>query len=189
MTDDTPATGAERSQTHLSIQFHLDDVAGDGMRFHLRADDEELGSLTKRLGVVEVESVEAWLDVARTGEPREIMLQGRVCARLVQSCVVTLEPVVETIDAPLVLKLTDHEQDDEIELELGEDADDPPEEVEGGIVDLGDIVAQQVALEMEPFPRAPEAAFKDAASESDDPEPTTPNPFEALAALRDKLGK
>ena len=57
--------------------------------------------------------------------------------------------------------------------------DDAVDEIEtGGQVDLGELVAEEVALALDPYPRHPDAALPPEAS---DPEE---NPFAALAALK-----
>jgi len=41
------------------------------------------------------------------------------------------------------------------------DGEEPPEPVVGDTVDLGEVVAEQLALEIELFPRTPGAAFSE----------------------------
>ena len=66
------------------------------------------------------------------------------------------------------------------------DADDAPEPIEGGIIDLGEAVAQQLALALDPYPRAPGAAIlpeigvNAGAAVARSPEP---GPFAALAGI------
>ena len=62
----------------------------------------------------------------------------------------------------------------------GEDDADP---IQGGIVDLGEVVAETLALDLEPYPRKPGEAF--AEHVEDDAAPgENPSPFAVLA--RDK---
>jgi hypothetical protein len=74
----------------------------------------------------------------------------------------------------------------EDEVELGEDEMDVIF-TDAGQVDVGEAVAQTLALHLDPYPRAPgaEAALKEAGV-MDEGEA---GPFGALAALKDKLGK
>jgi uncharacterized metal-binding protein YceD (DUF177 family) len=56
--------------------------------------------------------------------------------------------------------------------------DDPPDEIEGGVVDLGAYVVEHLALALDPFPRKPGVEFEAPAQESE------PSPFAALARLK-----
>ena len=68
------------------------------------------------------------------------------------------------------------------------DAEDPPEAVPEGKIDVGEVVAEQLALEINPFPRNPELSFADYSTDPDDGEKTESRggPFPALAKLRKK---
>jgi uncharacterized metal-binding protein YceD (DUF177 family) len=101
---------------------------------------------------------------------------------VVQECVVSLEPVAQQVAAPIDLRVLP---------EGTEPRDDDPEspdeiESEGGYVDLGEAVAEQLALALDPFPRAEGAAVPpEAGTESEPaPEPARPNPFAALTRLK-----
>jgi hypothetical protein len=64
---------------------------------------------------------------------------------------------------------------------------DPPDPIIGGVIDLGQVVAEQLVLALDPFPRAPGAAFDSPADAPAAEGTPTPGPFAALAALRQKL--
>ncbi len=66
------------------------------------------------------------------------------------------------------------------EVEIDPNADDPPDPIEGGRIDLGALVVEHLALEIDPFPRKPGVVFEPPAGG----EP--PSPF---AALRDFKAK
>jgi uncharacterized metal-binding protein YceD (DUF177 family) len=75
-------------------------------------------------------------------------------ARVVQSCVVTAEPVAAQIDEPFKLRFVAPElmASDAEELELS-DTDCDLIEVDNGAIDLGEAVAQTLGLALAPFPR------------------------------------
>ncbi len=54
------------------------------------------------------------------------------------------------------------------------DAEDPPELIEGDEIDVGALVIEQLALEIDPFPRKPGAVFDPG------PEESPPSPFAVL---------
>lgn len=158
----------------------------------LRAKPAECAALASRFRIPGVERLEASLTL--TPEPGgTIRLRGRLRADVVQECVVTLGPVPQTVDAALDLRI----------LPPGTPAtdDDPdsPDEIEtfGDAVDLGEVVAEQLALALDPYPRAPDAAIPpelaapcesgealEPEAELDDTAPERPNPFAALARLK-----
>jgi uncharacterized metal-binding protein YceD (DUF177 family) len=112
-------------------------------------------------------------------------LTGTLESDVVQECVVTLEPVPQHVSVNLDLRI----------LPPGTPAtdDDPdsPDEIEttGNNVDLGEVVAEQLALALDPYPRAPDAAIPpelEATAEEDaaDAVPDRTNPFAALARIK-----
>ncbi|MBU8540248.1 YceD family protein [Falsiroseomonas tokyonensis] len=161
--------------------------ATEPRRLELRARPEEGSALAARFGIPAVPRLEAQLTLV-PGTDGTTRLQGRLQADVVQECVVTLEPVAQRVDVPIDLLL----------LPEGTPAtdDDPesPDEIEtsGGVVDLGEVVAEQLALALDPYPRAPDAAIPpelegdalEPAPDMDDTPPERPNPFAALARLK-----
>jgi hypothetical protein len=71
------------------------------------------------------------------------------------------------------------------EVIVSAETEDPPEAVTGGMIDLGETAAQQMALALDPYPRAPgaepNAAVADVGREGKDDEL---NPFSVLKEHR-----
>jgi hypothetical protein len=63
-------------------------------------------------------------------------------------------------------------------VEIDLDADDPPDVLESENLDIGAYVVEQLALEIDPFPRKPGVEFE--APEG----PAISSPFDALRALK-----
>lgn len=120
--------------------------------------------------------VRPWLDGLR--------LQGRWTARVTYACGLTLEPfdadLKGELDMHLVPEGSPHAPDPEAEPSGDPEAEEPPEVYAGEVVDVGDLLAQHLSVEIDPFPRKPGAAF------TPPPEPPEPSPFAALAALQPK---
>ncbi|HEX3970153.1 MAG TPA: DUF177 domain-containing protein [Stellaceae bacterium] len=100
-------------------------------------------------------------------------------AELSQACAVTSEPVPARIAEAFTLTYGPAEEETEIVLD-GEA--EPIEPLDDGMIDIGEAVAQQLSLALDPFPRAPGAALEAEADLSD----LSPreSPFAALARLR-----
>src|SRR5262245_63472881 len=92
-------------------------------------------------GLREVLSAHAAFDVTPKSGGR-FHVAGQVRARVGQTCVVTLDPIETNIDEPIDLMFAPPEQIPALSNlvdDAGEGADDvdPPEPIEGGVIDLG----------------------------------------------------
>ncbi|WP_439814397.1 YceD family protein [Zavarzinia sp. CC-PAN008] len=154
----------------------VESLKGAPRRLDLSADDAQRAALARRYGVLAVDSLVASLEV-RPFRALGMSVRGTVTARLQQTCGITLEPmateVVEAIDARF---LPDSMIEPEAEEMLDPDAPDPPEPMAEGGVDVGELVAQHVALGIDPFPRRSDAVL----NFTPDPEEKPPNPFSVL---------
>ena len=104
-----------------------------------------------------------------------------------QACVATGAAVPAAIDEPFSLRFVPAGQAAGEEIEL--DAEDVDTiDYEGGAIDLGEAVAETLALSLDPFPRAADAdaVLREAGVLSEDE--VVAGPFAALQALKDKLG-
>ena len=156
----------------FSRPFPLGSVGPDGRREILEADEAERAALAARFGIPAVESLRAELRL-RLEADGAVRAEGRLAAEVVQSCVVTLEPVAQRVEEAVALRLLP------AGLEPRDDPDEPDEiPSRNGIVDLGEAVAEQLALALDPYPRAPGAVLPaEAADEAE-------HPMAALAKLR-----
>lgn len=114
-------------------------------------------ALAERFGLEAIDRLEGHLAVVRDGAGARAT--GRLLADVVQSCVVSGEPVPAQVDEPLELRFEPlDELRDEVELEA-EALDVMP--VEGDAIDLGEALAQALAVALDPYPRAgPEVLAK-----------------------------
>ena len=156
------------------------DSIRDGDRVDLVANDEECRAVAKRLGLDQVDRLEAHATLERRGEI--VRAQGRLSASLAQSCVVTGEPVPAHVDEPFSLVFVpEPEVGADEEIELGEEDCDTVFH-DGSTIDLGSAIADTLALGLDPYPRSAEAdaALKDAGVMSE----VEASPFAALAQLK-----
>jgi uncharacterized metal-binding protein YceD (DUF177 family) len=161
-------------------QLRLDQIR-DGERLDLIADEAERKSVAERLSLSALERLEAHATLSRTGPV--VRAEGRIVASLEQSCVVTGEPVAAHVDEPFALLFMPEPASggpDE-EIELGEEDCDVVF-YDGGTIDLGNAVADTLALSIDPYPRsaAADAALKEAGVLTEE----QASPFAALAALK-----
>lgn len=158
---------------------------GDRVReVSIEADAAERAALAKRFAIVAIGRLSATARLQRRADG--VYAEGRVSAQVTQSCVVTSEPVDDKIDEPFLLRFVENFDPDAEEIELSaNDCDTVP--IEDGVIDLGEAVAETLALSLDPWPRSANAdRALDEAGVSDG---SDVGPFAALKALKDKLGK
>ncbi len=135
-------------------------ISANPVEVHLEADKRELQALAEDAGMsLPVDDLRAELQIARWKRDG-IRLKGRVQAKIVQSCVVTLDPVPSTIDetfeqifVPENSKLARRPANDAGEMVLDPDGPDLPESFTGDTIDAGDVVTEFAALAIDPYPR------------------------------------
>ena len=175
------------TQPEFSRTVRADTIGTEARRLHVEAEDSERQALARRFGLIGIDRLDADVEVIRV--TADIVARGQVRAAVRQSCVATGEPVLGEIEESFAVHFRPSPAaggGPEDEIELGEDEMDVIF-TDAGQVDVGEAVAQTLALHLDPYPRAPgaEAALKEAGV-MDEGEA---GPFGALAALKDKLGK
>jgi uncharacterized metal-binding protein YceD (DUF177 family) len=170
-------------------QFDVSHLGKSGAKQHLVASDAERASLIKDFDLLSLENVAADLDIAPWGQ-KGVKVGGRIRADVVQPCVLTLQPVPSRIDHRFSLSFlpadaiaADPKTVAEAEVIVVYDEEDPPEPLEGNSIDFGPILAEQLALALDPYPRAPGATLEETAEEGVE---NPASPFAALSKLRDK---
>lgn len=117
------------------------------------------------------------------------LLEAELGATVVQTCVVSLEPVTTRIDQPVRRRFTaTGPQTAEIVVQLDDEDDIEPLDDR---IDLGLVAIEALALALPDYPRKPGALLDRralAAEGAGPPQDGDAKPFAALAALRDKLG-
>ena len=153
--------------------------------FDIEADAPEREALARRFGILAVASLTASVRLALVAGGAVVRLKGRLSADVVQACVVTLEPVPAHVEEDFELTYAAAAPEDGAEVVVDLDVEDPPEPIDNGMIDMGEAVAEHLALALDPFPRAPGAVFTSGAEEQPAETPA-PNPFAALVALKKK---
>lgn len=162
-------------QEELSRIVRLDRVPARGMDIEVKASEAERLALAKRFELLELPALQAEVSV-RPGAGGVWTVSGRLRAEVMQACVVTLEPVPQSIDETLDLRFA-------AGAKASADDPDAPEPLEGDTIDIGAIVADHLSLALDPFPRAPGATYEPAPEAAD----AKPNPFAALEQLKGRL--
>lgn len=189
---------SEAARPEFSRLVAVEGLEEEGRVFRVEAEEEERKALSRRFGLVALKRLVAEGAIFPEANRGLFRLEARLIADVVQTCIVTLAPVAGRLDLPFERLYGSDVHDDwagnadsgrEIFLNLEEDL--LPEPFSGDFVDVGEATAEQLALELNPFPRAPGAAFEGISGNDQEglSEGTKDNgPFAALAGLRGKLG-
>ncbi len=159
------------------------EVPAAGLERTRAATAEERAAMIAALGLLELDHIEARYRIAALAG-NGYKLSGRVSAAVVQPCIISLEPVADTVDADFdvefwpEVKAADNDEDASI---LGGPDIEP---LERGIIPVGRIVYETFSAGLDPYPRRPDAEFKWQDPKAPDPEKA--NPFPALSKLKDK---
>jgi uncharacterized metal-binding protein YceD (DUF177 family) len=176
----------------------IDSIEDRGQAFDIEATDQERDALTRRFGVLSIGSLAARGTLTRGANPSNFRLDARLEAEVAQQCVISLETVVQRIEVDFSREYSTDAcfdasgVDDGVhEVLLDLDSDDLPDPVIEGKIDVGEAVAEQLALELDPFPRASEARFDELvlSYQDIDGKAASTNPFAALASVKEKLQK
>jgi uncharacterized metal-binding protein YceD (DUF177 family) len=167
----------------FSRPIALVELTQEPVRRVLSATKPECKALAKRFGLPKLLSLEGEIYV-RGNFGGEVEVSGKLTASVEQICVVTLESFSSTLAENFVLRFAREVPEEEREENSWSDDDeDPPEPIAGEYLDLGEILAQQLGLAIDPFPRRPGADF-DPALLTDPKE--SASPFAALASIKKK---
>ena len=176
----------------LSRPFGVSVLPAAGRPLEIISTAAERAALATRYKIVALPSLTASLRI--TPVPHTLVgvvrVSGTVQAEVEQVCGVTAEPFVARVDtdlerfyAPPSPKRREPIAD---EVELDPLADDPPDDIIDGSIDVGELVAEELALALDPFPRKPGVEFR-APPEYTAPDeavgPDRQRPFEGMTAL------
>ncbi|MHA1573527.1 MAG: YceD family protein [Alphaproteobacteria bacterium] len=129
-------------------------------RHEIEADESERMALAARLGLLSLDEMKAEVVLARTPDG-SVRMKAKFKARLVQSCIVALQPVPQELGEDFELFFKEDAGLDGIGvLEVTIEDELWPEPLDQGRIDIGEVVSQQLALVLDPYPRALGAVFE-----------------------------
>jgi hypothetical protein len=158
--------------------------------FDVTPQGDEACAIARALGVTALHSLRFRGELAPSGADGW-RIEGRLSAELVQSCVVTLDPVVQRIDEAVARDYVPEEDHrPPAEIDLDPDAEDEPDPF-GAVIDPGVLALEALALVLDPYPRAPGVPSAEYAAAPPGAAPLDGGdlkPFAKLAVLKEKLG-
>ena len=167
----------------FSRPVRADQIARHAQGMTITADTNEREALAKRFNLLSLTRLEA--DYTLSENDSGIEARGHMRAELAQPCVATGGAVPETIDTEFLLRFVTERGDDGNDEELEIDSEDCDViGYDGQTIDMGEAVAETMALAMTPYPRSgdADAYLKEAGVLSEE----QASPFAVLQSLKDK---
>lgn len=165
----------------FSRPVRLDDIGPQGIDMEIAASARERELLADRFSLQRIDGLVASVQLRRFDGGGKVRLTGRLEASVVQTCVVSLEPVDETVSQEIDIvfeRVPEGASAREVVLDMAEDV----EPLEGDTLDVGEVVAEELALSLNPYPRRPDLELELGPTRRDEEAPS--GPFEKLARLK-----
>lgn len=154
----------------------------------IEADEAERTALAARFELEAIGRLKATVRLTCVQGGAMIRVVGELEADVVQTCVVTLESVhnsvtdsFESLFAPPEMA---PDSSDELEFDASMADEDIIEPIVNGRIDIGELTAQHLSLALDPYPRCPGVELPDAVQDDGEPVEERPNPFAALGRLK-----
>jgi hypothetical protein len=169
----------------LAWDHAVQEIPEAGLTVERSASPEELDAVAGALELVACRSLTARYTVMPRGGGH-VQVSGSVKAVVEQTCVVTLEPLVNEVGDSFCV---DYWPDTEMpepgggEVDMHEEPDLEP--IVAGRIEVGRVIFECVAGAIDLFPRKPGVTFE-APPEADDGSGRGASPFAALARMKNK---
>ncbi|HTR86819.1 MAG TPA: DUF177 domain-containing protein [Reyranella sp.] len=186
-------TSEKPAKSELERIVDLDRMGPGGTALEIAASDSERAALANRFGFLGLPAFSARVTVDRR-PGGQVVLEGRLRGRIVQACILTLDPVTQELDETFRIVFKQdlaEERDPESGEAVLSAQTDAPEPLQGNLLDVGEIIAEQLSLSADPYPRRPGVKLEDVLPKPrrggrPPREEQKKHPFAELAALRDK---
>ena len=170
-------------QKNFSYPIKIEDLKQSDYKYELTADIAELEDITQILQVEKVHEFKAEIFLKLNNRANNLRVWGNVFAKIELKSVITLDNFIKNYNVPFEMNFDTRATYNDIkELECNIE-DEVPDIIENGCINLADIAIEQIALNLENYPRAEGEVF-DGALYGDSEEPKKENPFAVLAKLK-----
>lgn len=186
-----------------SHRIGAEDITFEPLTLSLSPDDKQKKAIAERLDLISLDSLTAEITAQRINGGHIVLVEGSFSADVTQECVVSFEPAHKHVEGEFDGYYTNPEdavaftaaknrlkqKQEQGETPMMEEWDDP-EHMEGGTIDLGELVVQFLSLNLEDFPHA-EGVLHEEGDEPEmlrQPSEVRKNPFAALQYWKDEEG-
>lgn len=171
--------------SEFSRPVRVDTIGNEPREVEIEANAVERAALARRFGIDSLDALSA--EASLMLQAGDVHATGTLSAKLVQLCAATNVELPAMLDVPFsIIFRTDLPNDvPDAGLELSEEELDVVF-YDGGAIDLGEAVAETLALAIDPYARAPDAdaVLREAGVLSEDEAARAGSAFAGLAALK-----
>lgn len=168
----------------FSRPVHIHDLDDDERIEEITATEEERSALARRFSLVALDRLSATVRLRRGDDGRAVQVSGRFLADLAQTCVVTLEPMPVHVEDPFAVLFMRDLPDEVGDLDVEGHEAEEIEQLNGDVIDIGEVVAQSLYLSLDPYPRRSGAQY--VATGEDGADHAGNRAFSALAHWRER---
>ncbi len=172
------------------IEIDVTRLPSKGHLVKFSATEKECQAICRGFDLLAVESLSAELRLTRwrrTG----VAVKGALKAKIIQPCVISLEPVEQTIDEDISViyvpegsPLARPEINDSGEMLLDPEGDDIPDTFNGTHVIISEVILEALALAIDPHPRRPGVHLSEEYSNDEIEDEKPVSPFAVLSQLK-----
>lgn len=168
------------------------DVPQNGTVIRFDVSESVRIALAQRFDLLELRSFKGEMS-AKPWRRHGLALEGKFEADVVQACIATLEPIDALVKHRFTLHFLPAEMIErdvaaaaKAEIIVDVQSEDPPEPIENGQIDIGEAMAEELSIAIDPYPKKPGAVFVPAEGAAAEVAEIRPNPFAALEKLKKK---
>lgn len=147
----------------FSRRIAVDSLPEGGLDLEVTANASEREALAKLNELVAIENLEADFAV-KPKEGTKIAVTGTLRAKVVQTCVVTLDPFESEVESEIEVDFASDEAaalaQALAEARPDHEQPDVPDPIIDGTIDLGALAAEFLVLSLDPYPRKPGVRFE-----------------------------
>lgn len=129
-----------------------------GVEETLQAKPVERTALAKRFDLIDIPRLEAHLTLKPESDDA-IHVTGDINAEIVQQCIVSLEPITNNLNIGVDLLLIPGKKKNDEPEDFSGDMNAEIDTYTNGKIDLGELVVQQLGVNIDLYPRKPNAAL------------------------------
>lgn len=170
-------------QKKFSYPLKISDLNQNEYKFDLNADKAELEDICEILQVEDVKYFNAEIFLKRINKQNLLLLWGIVRTEIELKSVISLNNFLKYYEIPFELKFDTKATYKELAEKAADIEADVPDIVENGEINLADIALEQVALNLDDYPRA-EGEIFDGEKYADFSDDKSENPFAVLVKLK-----
>ena len=151
------------------------------------ANEDERAAIAAFLDLLGLDALSADLTAHRSPKG-EIRIDGQIRAALSQRCVVSLEPVPQSLEEEVHLRFVPADEgrgEASAEEVISAEGEDPPDPYPPSGIDVGAVIVEQLALNLDPYPRAPGVKLEEQMEVQED---KPDSPFAVLKSLGHRDG-